>query len=178
MADISKKVVRMCERFEEEVQKVVAEEVAEALAEGGSGEIEKLKEEKYSLYAKWQERGEEIKRLTQETRDRCSEVNYLGEVIKKLKKENKEYEAESLNSQIKEKRLYEEGFGLQKQVEHDLFRWEELSESLVGERDAVRWAEVEELVGKLKEENEDLRRQVKSGECDSFGTVWEVEKED
>ena len=51
MADISKKVVRMCERFEEEVQKVVAEEVAEALAEGGSGEIEKLKEEKWTSKA-------------------------------------------------------------------------------------------------------------------------------
>ena len=148
-----------------------------------------LKEEKYSLYAKWQERGEEIEKLKEEVAEipdlleaekykereqneqdwvdkEEEEREELEEEIEKLKKENKEYEAESLNSQIKEKRLYEEGFGLQKQVS-------ELTKKL------NRSEEESEEEEKCEECNKVLEGEDKCGKgCPAYDKGWEETHEE
>ena len=136
---------------------------------------------------------EENKALDNDLRDRCGTLNYLDDVIKErtkeiahknekfcewieenkeLKKEIAEYEAESLCSQIKEKRLFEEGFGLQKQVmelkeENKKLKKEE--EMAPPGTDIRRWAPTDILKRldiknkKLKEDVEGLQEKLDKG---------------
>ena len=70
----------------------------------------------------------------------------FAQKIKTLLSDNKEYEAESLCSQIKEKRLYEEVFGLRKQVKELEAKVQEGVKVCEGAKESM-----EEMFAKIKE---------------------------
>jgi hypothetical protein len=108
-------------------------------------------------------------------------IAFLKEQNEKLKEENeknkkacvvahwKSIHAEEENKELKEeavenKKLFDTTFGemmkLKEYKDHSEKCWGDLSEEIDGERDAMRWAEVENRIKEQDEENEDLNAEL------------------
>ena len=119
--------------------------------------------EKYDWKKKYHHLNSRFIALENIEKELKEEINHKNNKLSEWIVENKEIVVENnqlIEDAVENKKLFDTTFGemmkLKEYKDHSEKCWGDLSEEIQGERDAMRWAEVENRIKEQDEENEDL----------------------
>ena len=129
--------------------------------------IQELKEEinhKNNKFSEWIVENKELAEENEKLKEENEKLNKARDDITRVTRLTDEENEELKEEAVENKKLFDTTFGemmkLKEYKDHSEKCWGDLSEEIDGERDAMRWAEVENRIKEQDEENEYLNAEL------------------